>query len=366
MKPLRLLYLPVEKNEGDQRARRRIFSDMVNSGRLEALEIFSYRIFGYEHGWDAMLEKILKIAKNFEPDAIYWHGIWNGHLNEKIMAQIINLSTKPALCNENGDPFGNFWVARYPKSLLSLIKYTDVCFNSGLGRVANYLKSKGARHVYLLPHGYDDITFSSLLNERKNYSCDLVMIANLWKSRRPFASPPGAKTRTTLIKILQEEFSDRFALYGHGWNNFSCSKGPIDFFKQTEAYNQSKVAIGLPQFNDIEYYESNRPFNAIATGIPYVSGYSLNFDRILKDGEHCHYFKTPQQAVDKIKWLLSLPEQQRIEMGQKAASYIKNNHTIRHRMEILLTTLEKIWEHKHLRKPFPEPITSFFLQKNVN
>ncbi|WGS86792.1 glycosyltransferase [Methylomonas sp. UP202] len=365
MKKLRLLYLPVESVEGDQRARRKIFADMLSEGRLEALEIFSYRIFGREHGWDAMAEKVYEIAKDFGADAIYWHGLWTGHLNEKIMARIRDLPSKPAICNENGDPFGNFWIVPYPKCLLSLIKYTDVCFNSGLGRVAEYLKRRGARHVYLLPHGYDEVSFGEPIKTERDYQNDLVMIANQWTSRRPFASAPGAKERPKLIAALQEEFGDKFALYGKGWDNFQCARGPIDFFKQVEAYNASKVAIGIPQFSDIEYYDSNRPFNTIAMGIPYVSGYSPKFDEILKDGVHCHYFKTPNQAVDKVKWLLSMPEQQRLEMALSAAEYVRKHHTQRSRMEILISALEKVWGFKHEGGEFPRQNLSFLVREKL-
>ncbi|UOA08549.1 glycosyltransferase [Methylobacter sp. S3L5C] len=363
MKKLRLLYLPIEDVEGGQRARRKIFADMVQEGRLQALEIFSYVIYGRENGWKLMCQKIYELARDFQADAIYWQGVWyDGPLDEDILAKIKSLPSKPAICNENGDPFGNFWVVPYPKSLLSLNKFTDVCFNAGLGRAAEYFKKKGAKHVYLLPHGYDNVSFGDAIPEKTNYKNDLVMIANQWKSRRPLASAPGAKTRPLLIEALQEEFGNRFALYGKGWDKFSCSRGPIDFFEQTNAYTSSRVAIGLPQFSDIDYYESNRPFNSIATGTPYVSGYSSKFDEILKDGLHCHYFKTPQEAVDKVKWLLSLPDQQRMEMGKKAAEYVRAHHTQRHRMEILITILEEVWSHKHLNTNFPEPITSFLAQ----
>ncbi|OHX37576.1 hypothetical protein BJL95_13465 [Methylomonas sp. LWB] len=359
MKKLRLLYLPVESVEGDQRARRKIFADMLSEGRLEALEIFSYRIFGREHGWDAMTERVYELAKDFKADAIYWHGVWEGHLNEKIMAKILKLPAKPAICNENGDPFGNFWVVPYPKSLLSLIKYTDICFNQGMGRMADYLSKKGAKHVYLLPAAYDDVTFNKPVNRQLSKEYDLVMVANRWVFRRPFASAPGARNRPILINTLQEEFGDRFALYGNGWDKFRCSKGPVDFFKQIDIYNLCEIAIGIPQFSDIEYYDSNRPFNTIAMGIPYVSGYSPKFDKILKDGVHCHYFKTSKEAVDKVKWLLNLPEQQRTALALSAAEYVRKHHTQRNRMEILLSTLEGIWESKHSNKKFPAADWSF-------
>lgn len=143
MKKLRLLYLPIEDVEGGQRARRKIFADMVQEGRLQALEIFSYVIYGRENGWKLMCQKIYELARDFQADAIYWQGVWyDGPLDEDILAKIKSLPSKPAICNENGDPFGNFWVVPYPKSLLSLNKFTDVCFNAGLGRAAEYFKKK--------------------------------------------------------------------------------------------------------------------------------------------------------------------------------------------------------------------------------
>jgi len=361
MKKLRLLYLPVEQQEGEQRARRKILQDMHQENRLEALEIFSYQIYGRKYGWKAMTQKIYETACNFQADAIYWHGLWEGDLDKNYMQQLLNLKTLPTLCHDNGDAFGNFWVNPPPKSLKQLSPYMDVCFSVGMGRQEVMTKNFGAKKVFLLPNAYDEVSFpDQVLLPLAGQKFDLVMIANRWRSRRPFASMPGVKARTDLVNVLNEEFGDRFALYGKGWDGIPCAHGPIDFFKQSQAFQQSKVAIGLPNFFDIDYYESNRPFNTIAAGIPYVSGYSQKFDQILKDGIHCHYFKTPQEAVDKVKWLLSLPEQEIIEMGRYAAEYVRKNHTVRNRVEIVISTLEGIWAHKHANAPFPEPPTSFF------
>jgi len=360
MKKLRLLYLPMENVEGEQRARRKIFSDMVESGRLEALEILPYVVYGRKHGSKQMCQKIYELARDFQADAIYWQGIWyDGSLDEKMLARLTELPAKPVFCNENGDAFGNFWVAPYPKSLISLVKYTDVCFNQGLGRMAEHFKSKGAKHIHLLPAAYDHVSFNQPINNQAEKKYDLVMIASLHRPRKPFASMPGAKQRPYLIKAFHEEFGDKFALFGHGWSEFSYARGPVDFFSQVDTYNSARVAIGGPQFSDIDYYDSNRIFNTIATGIPYVSGYSPKFDQILKDGEHCHYYKTIQEAVDKVKWLLSLSEQQRQDMGRKAAEYVRTHHTQLHRMEILVKTLEGIRAHKHENKPFPNQDLSF-------
>lgn len=360
---LRLLYLSNETKEGDQRARRKIFSDMLMTGRLEALEVYPYRVVGQADGWMKMMLKLLQVATEFLPTGIYWQGMTVGDIDDGIMEKLKALRSRPVLCNENGDVFGNFWVRPHPKVLPKLCRHMDVTFNSGLGREARYLKREGAQRVYLMPHGYDDVSFGDPFPEDYHPEFDVVMIANATRPRKPFASMPGIKARDSLVKALDHVFGSRLALYGQGWGSLRCARGPVSFFKQHEAYRNARVGVGLPNFFDIDYYESNRPFNAVGTGIPYVSGYSSRFDRILADGVHCFYFRTVDEAVDIVRRVVSLPEEERLAFGKVAADYVRSRHTVRQRMEIIVTTLERAREAARTGASFPEPLYDFFVDE---
>lgn len=178
----------------------------------------------------------------------------------------------------------------------------------------------------------------------ENYSpvYDVVMIANNVRTRRPFASMPGQKERVALVKQLSKTFGKRFALFGKGWDGLDCAQGPIDFFKQAEVYHNARVGIGCANFLDIDYYDSNRLYIAIATGTPYVSRYVPKIDKLLEDGEHCFFYKSNDEAIQTVKKIVDMDDSKRVAMGLRAAEYVRTNHSVDSRMEQLLSVVENL------------------------
>lgn len=361
--PLRLLYLAYEHKPGDQRGRTSNFQAMLSRGHLAALEVFSYRIIAREQGWKAMWAQLLELARRFEPTAIYVQHLVNGEIDEQAVATLKRLPSRPIICSETGDAFGSFWVKPFSKTLLRFGQLSDVTFLSGLGRQKEYLNKRGVPNVYLLPHGFDEQSFGKPFPNDYAPQYDVVMIVNRIRSRKPFGEMPGQRERKDLMRRLTAEFGDRFALYGNGWEEYAAAKGPVDFFVQEQVYRNSKVGIGGPNFLDIDYYESNRPFNAIGSGIPYVSRYSPGMERMLRDGLHCHYYYNNKQAVELVRKLVLQGDADRLVFGAAAADFVREHHSVERRMYTLIHTLEGCRAAILVGKPMPPQVEDFFLDQ---
>lgn len=95
----------------------------------------------------------------------------------------------------------------------------------------------------------------------------------------------------------------------------------------TKALSQCKVV-----FNHIRYEEINiRFFEALASGAQVVS-YSPALHLYAKEGEHYLTYKTPEEAIEKIQYLLDNPMIAR-QMKEKARTHVINNHTYKHRLK---------------------------------
>jgi spore maturation protein CgeB len=301
-----------------------------------------------------MLEELLETARSYQPTAIYWQGPGSGALDESLLEKFQQLPSKPAICNDSGDAFGNFWIRPYPAAYLQISRMVDISYSCGLGRAERRLRKAGVRHIHLLPNSYDDIRFGTPLDQRVDAEFDIVMIANLTLSRKPMGSFPGARLRARLARALSKRYGKRFALYGSGWPEYESALGPLPPEKQETAYQSARIAIGAPNFLDIDYYDSNRLLNAIGSGTPYVSRYSPKLEELFTDGKHCHFFRTVDESIKTIDRLLELPDSERQTMGTLAARHIRETHSTTARMEQVLDTLDKVWASKHLGAPFPQ------------
>jgi hypothetical protein len=100
------------------------------------------------------------------------------------------------------------------------------------------------------------------------------------------------------------------------------------------AYSACKVI-----FNQIRYEEINiRFFEALAMGAQVVS-YSPALHLFATEGEHYLTYKTPEEAVEKVGYLLK-NEAKRKRMAKSAREHVIKYHTYRHRAKEMLDFLQ--------------------------
>ena len=81
-----------------------------------------------------------------------------------------------------------------------------------------------------------------------------------------------------------------------------------------------------------------RTFEIPGCGGLMASQHSLEQERFFPDGEGAIYFRTPDEAVQKIAKVLAQPEQ--LESMQKHAHSLAQSHTYAHRAKALLDAVD--------------------------
>ena len=106
--------------------------------------------------------------------------------------------------------------------------------------------------------------------------------------------------------------------------------------KLGEEYSKCKVI-----FNHIRYEEINiRFFEGMALGAM-VCSYSPNLHLYAEEGKHYLSFRTPEEAKEKINYLLH-NEEIRNNMAINARNHVIRNHTYKHRVEEMLRFMNLI------------------------
>lgn len=104
----------------------------------------------------------------------------------------------------------------------------------------------------------------------------------------------------------------------------------------SKIYSQCKVI-----FNHIRTEEINiRFFEGLALGAM-VCSYSPALHLFAEEGKHYLTFKTPEEAVEKIKFLLE-NDDVREKMAKEAREHVMKNHTYKHRAEEMLRFMGKV------------------------
>jgi spore maturation protein CgeB len=110
---------------------------------------------------------------------------------------------------------------------------------------------------------------------------------------------------------------------------FDIGYGKADLGK---IYNQSRVGLNWSTLDDL----NARVFELMGIGIPSVMNRVSDLPGLFQDGEHYMEFNTPEQAIEKIKYLLENPEQAAI-IGKNARNEVINSkHTWDDRAETIL------------------------------
>ncbi len=143
------------------------------------------------------------------------------------------------------------------------------------------------------------------------------MIANRNKSKIPFKSMPGIKQREIIVKKFFKEFGEKFAVFGKGWDGFTCAKGYINFFDQEKVIRESWLTIGIDHFYNYDGYYSDRLPISLVSGVIHLTYKTPGLEKIFTDKEDLFFWNDPDEAILIAKQLLNIPKKDLIEMGMK-------------------------------------------------
>ncbi|HSM23747.1 MAG TPA: hypothetical protein VK856_02685 [Anaerolineaceae bacterium] len=302
---------------------REAFAAIHKDGFIESLSTFSFLVDYHEH-LDASrtLDKIVALIKSEKPDLVFWQKLDGFPITDNMIRDIRAVKPGIKIAYHEGDPYGKFY-KRFDRNIKCMLSHADYVFWCGIDSFLRMAKKYGARKFYYLPHNVDLSRFWNDWVPTQNRDFDLVMIANGIKSKLPFLSFPGSRRRYQCVKLLTENFGQRFAVYGCGWEKYLSSKGPVPFKEQTRVLQSARISVNWDHFDKVGFYNSDRTVISLASGVPHITTYHPGFEYMYRDviGKGLYLAKSPGELVDIAVYLLSKPNAELIEEGQFAKKF---------------------------------------------
>ena len=274
------------------------------------------------------------------------------------------LPHRPLVALSNGDPFfDRLFRPSFPKMFVQAAEVADVVFSSSMGVSADHLVERADCRMTLLPLGACQARFGEHLSDQPTRpEFQVVFIGSNNRARNPLRSYHWfARRREQLVRKLSERFGSGFAVFGNGWDGIEGWQGPVPYEQQRETCRRAEVVVGGVPFSPARYYLSDRPFNQITAGVPFVDLAVEGVETILRDGEHWHLAASIGELVDRCDDLLSQPAAQRAAFGAAAARYVHANHTEEARCRSMMATLTSLRPALLEGSSPPPPDLGFFL-----
>ena len=101
-------------------------------------------------------------------------------------------------------------------------------------------------------------------------------------------------------------------------------------------YAESKVCFNISMEDDLIM----RVFEVMATGSFLLTNWVPTIEELFEDGKHLVLYRSLDEAVDKAKYYLSHDEE-REKIAQAGYEHVLKNHTIQHRVNVILTEFFK-------------------------
>ncbi len=324
---LRLLYLPNEGAEGDQVGPRRAFERALSGGRLGAYQAYSYLVRDKVLGDHRLaLEELLNTARAFAPDVIFIQHMNGTYPADRAYLRVLkSIPSKPKLVVWEGDPYGRL-IKPLDSTLKAVMAESDLTFLVGLGYLAEAVRKTGAPKVRFSHNSFDDVRFGTSWEPTRKRPLDAVMIANLHSIKRiPGLYLPGGRQRKQLANAFHNMLGNRFAVYGggSGWRGKPYARGAIPYPLQREITRSAWMSISWDHFPDLTMNSSDRLVISLSNGVPFLTNHQRGYEVAYGGVPGLYWFHTPQEAVDIALYLLSMPVDQRIELGMAAAEHMR-------------------------------------------
>jgi hypothetical protein len=327
MKRLRFFYVPNEAVEGDQVGPRKAFGLLHAQGVFSAYMVYSYLVERTRASSHAQaLERLHAAVEAFQPDVIFFQHLNGSYpVDSAYIRRLKSVASRPRFVWHDPDPYGRFIKPVDPVMKAALAE-TDLAVVKGLGYFSAAVRRAGARRVLFAPESFDDERFARGGAPATTRPLDAVMIANLTCLKRiPFLFMPGGRSRKTTARLMHRAHGDRFAVYGagQGWRGEPYCRGPIAFNQQETVIRSAWISMNWSQFDEIPFYFSDRLPISLAAGVPHVTNHQRGFEHVLRDARGVFFVHSPAEALDAADWLLSLPREQLVEIGQQGLDYAR-------------------------------------------
>ncbi|MBW2310379.1 MAG: glycosyltransferase [Deltaproteobacteria bacterium] len=175
------------------------------------------------------------------------------------------------------------------------------------------------------------------VEEKEHYGNDIVFVGSYYPNR---------------AELFEGLVNFDFGIWGPGWEKLEaksklrrCIKGshtpPSEWLKIYSASNIVLVTHYRDPKNRFPVHQASpRVFEALACKAFVISDDQRDVFSLFKDGEHLISFDNPGELIEKIKYYLDHYEE-RERIALQGREEVLKNHTYEHRIEKLLSVVEK-------------------------
>ncbi|SRR6266581_660102 len=292
------------------------------------LEIFDYFLHYHNSGSNQrnVRTALIEVAKRFKPDLIYCQIQHTVIIDSESLAKIRTFCPNVKIVQYTID------VRSYvPGPYFNISKVCDMNLICSTGQLEMY-RSNSINNVHFLNVGFDPNLYQSESEPKESYEFDVVFLANV-NNVENFS---GHQERLNTAHALRKNFGSRFGLFGWGWSSEMKSLGSIDIDKAvSQVYSRSFCNISVSHFNNISHYFSDRLLMCLSSGRPCISWYFPGYESYFVDKQDLVIAHSPEDIVDKVKWLLDNKDKANL-IGMNGAAKVFSEHTYLSRITEML------------------------------
>ena len=200
---------------------------------------------------------------------------------------------------------------------------SDVFFITNRGQIPLYEKEVGITPAYIV--GACDPVGHYRVPSVPKYVSDVAFIGK--------PNPTGG--RIELMRLLGEHYDTR--VYGPGWREAGFESGRQNVYPKQyrEICNSARIVVGIDLRDDVDLYFSNRTWITLGCGGFLLTRYVPNLEEVLTEGEHCAFFRSPEDAVQQVGRYLK-DEDARRGIAQAGYRYAHDHYSYPRMLERML------------------------------
>jgi hypothetical protein len=225
-----------------------------------------------------------------------------------------------------------FWYfdLRIPPSpdVVRLGRLVDVMYTTCLPEVDTY-RAAGVARVLYLPQAIDPEVDHPARRIADQFRCDVAFIGN-----------GHHRHRVPVLRAVAG--TARLQIRGPGWEwaarELPVAGGPVYGRRYAEAVGGAAISLGanaLPGMAGFTGSASNRMWKVMGCGGFYLGEWVDGMDAFARSDEHCAWYRTPAEAVERVRHYLARPDE-RARIAEAGRRHALAHHTYGHRVGLLL------------------------------
>lgn len=223
-----------------------------------------------------------------------------------------------------------FWYFDLPltEPVLALGRLAERMYVTSVSRV-DLFRGAGISSVAFLPQGVDPDRDIPSATTRAEFECDASFVGS---GQYPH--------RHAVLRAVAAV--SRLQIRGAGWGPASADLpvvgGPVHGPRLAQVIRGAAISLGanaLAEQDTARASASNRMWKILGCGGFYLGPWVEDIDAFARDGRHCAWYRSPDDAAERARHYLARPAERR-RIAHAGRAHALTHHTYARRLELLL------------------------------